>query len=149
MDRKWVVDIDPRKISLTSRERVILDEVALGNSNGEIAYKLNIPEQTLKNNITTIFRKFDGLTRIQVAFWWAEIGHRYYSERDTSLYMTPVVWSLSHSCRWSRVHLINMNTENWHTLCGIPVPGEEGPDRIVGAQAYECADKCLECIRCS
>lgn len=57
--RKWA--------SLTAREREILAHVAEGMLNKEIASCLNISEQTVKNHLSSIFRKMDVLDRTQAA----------------------------------------------------------------------------------
>lgn len=57
--RKWE--------SLTAREREILARVAEGMLNKEIASCLNISEQTVKNHLSSIFRKIDVLDRTQAA----------------------------------------------------------------------------------
>lgn len=57
--RKWA--------SLTAREREILACVAEGMLNKEIASCLNISEQTVKNHLSSIFRKMDVLDRTQAA----------------------------------------------------------------------------------
>lgn len=53
--------------SLTKRETEILDLIADGMSNKEIADKLFISEGTIKNHITSLFRKLDVHDRTQAA----------------------------------------------------------------------------------
>jgi len=48
---------------LTNRETEILTHVAEGNSNKEIAYRLNISEQTIKNHVSAILRKLNANDR--------------------------------------------------------------------------------------
>lgn len=61
-------DVDQEKIlSLTRRERDILLQVAGGNFNKEIATNLDISERTVKNHISSIFRKLDVSDRTQAA----------------------------------------------------------------------------------
>ena len=55
---------------LTSRETEILNHVAHGNSNRQIAVQLNVSENTIKNQITCIFRKLDANARTE-AVWKA------------------------------------------------------------------------------
>ena len=50
-------DIEPLFAPLSSREMEILDYIARGNSNKEIARALKISDQTVKNHITSILRK--------------------------------------------------------------------------------------------
>jgi len=45
--------------TLTNRERDILDRIAQGMSNGQIAELLNISEKTVRNHITHVFDKLD------------------------------------------------------------------------------------------
>lgn len=55
------VDNDIRYISfrltLTPREKEIIDLVAQGYLNKQIAYNLRVGEQTIKNHLSKIFRK--------------------------------------------------------------------------------------------
>jgi pimeloyl-ACP methyl ester carboxylesterase/DNA-binding CsgD family transcriptional regulator len=44
---------------LTARERAVLDQIARGRSNGEIAVALGIQGKTVRNHITHIFQKLD------------------------------------------------------------------------------------------
>ncbi len=53
--------------SLTAREREVLAQVAEGMLNKEIAFSLNISEQTVKNHLSSIFRKLDVTDRTQAA----------------------------------------------------------------------------------
>ena len=50
---------------LTPRELEILDYVAHGYMNKQIAYKLSISEQTIKNHMSSILRKLDANDRTQ------------------------------------------------------------------------------------
>jgi len=52
---------------LTAREREVLQLIARGNSNREIAMALFISEKTVKNHITSIFRKLNIEDRTQAA----------------------------------------------------------------------------------
>lgn len=54
---------------LTPREVEILDCVAQGNSNKEIARQLNISDQTVKNHITSILRKLAVNDRTQAVIY--------------------------------------------------------------------------------
>jgi len=55
---------------LTPREIEILDYMARGSSNKQIASQLDVSEQTVKNQITSIFRKLDANARTE-AVWKA------------------------------------------------------------------------------
>ena len=64
---------------LTPRENEILDCVAQGNSNKEIARTLNISDQTVKNHITSILRKLAVNDRTQAVIYalrngWIELA---------------------------------------------------------------------------
>jgi DNA-binding NarL/FixJ family response regulator len=54
---------------LTRREIEILEYVAQGNSNKEIAYQLGISDQTVKNHITSILRKLAVNDRTQAVIF--------------------------------------------------------------------------------
>lgn len=61
-------DIDKEKIaSLTKRECEILIQIASGRFNKEIATTLDITERTVKNHISSIFKKIDVSDRTQAA----------------------------------------------------------------------------------
>lgn len=61
-------DEDRGKIdNLTKRELEVLKLVAKGHFNKEIAIQLNISERTVKNHISSIFRKIDVSDRTQAA----------------------------------------------------------------------------------
>jgi DNA-binding NarL/FixJ family response regulator len=49
--------MEPLFAPLSAREIEILDYIARGNSNKEIARALKISDQTVKNHITSILRK--------------------------------------------------------------------------------------------
>lgn len=64
---------------LTPREIEILDYVAQGNSNKEIAFQLRISDQTVKNHITSILRKLAVNDRTQAVIFalrhgWITLG---------------------------------------------------------------------------
>ncbi len=61
-------DVDQEKInSLTNRELEVLIQVANGMFNKEIATSLNISERTVKNHLSSIFKKIDVSDRTQAA----------------------------------------------------------------------------------
>jgi DNA-binding NarL/FixJ family response regulator len=62
-------DVEPLFAPLTSREIEILDCIARGNSNKEIARVLNISDQTVKNHITSILRKLAVNDRTQAVIY--------------------------------------------------------------------------------
>ena len=61
-------DLDKDKLdSLTKREVQVLIKVTEGNFNKDIATKLNISERTVKNHLSSIFKKIDVNDRTQAA----------------------------------------------------------------------------------
>ena len=61
-------DVDQDKIAkLTKREYELLVQVALGISNREIANSLEISERTVKNHLSSVFKKIDVGDRTQAA----------------------------------------------------------------------------------
>ncbi len=61
-------DIDKDKLDLlTDREMEVLVEIAKGLLNKEIATNLNISERTVKNHVSSIFRKIEVADRTQAA----------------------------------------------------------------------------------
>ena len=62
-------NMDQRIKSLTAREKEVLALIALGESNRSIASKLFISEKTVKNHITSIFRKIKVTDRTQAAIY--------------------------------------------------------------------------------
>ena len=53
--------------SLTKRELQVLKELAVGKFNRDIAKEMEISERTVKNHISSIFKKLDGTDRTQAA----------------------------------------------------------------------------------
>jgi two-component system response regulator DegU len=62
-------DSDELFIPLSHREMEILENVTSGSSNKEIAYKLEISHQTVKNHMTAILRKLQVDDRTQAAVY--------------------------------------------------------------------------------
>jgi DNA-binding NarL/FixJ family response regulator len=54
---------------LTRREREILEYVALGSTNAEVAHALWVTEQTVKFHLANIFRKLAVANRTQASRW--------------------------------------------------------------------------------
>lgn len=57
----------PAPAPLTPRERQIASAIADGRSNRDIAVRLGITEQTVKNHLTSIFEKVGVDSRLQLA----------------------------------------------------------------------------------
>ena len=53
--------------ALTEREREILDEVAAGRSNKQIAWRLSLSERTIKSHLTHVYRKLGVKGRAEAA----------------------------------------------------------------------------------
>lgn len=58
---------EPTTFTLTPREEDILECVAIGQTNKEIANKLNISEKTVKHYMTTIMHKLQVRNRVEAA----------------------------------------------------------------------------------
>ena len=70
-------------LPLSAREIEVLDCVAQGLSNKEIAEELFVTEQTVKNHMTSVLRKLDVNDRVQAVLYavkhgWIEIGPQSY-----------------------------------------------------------------------
>jgi DNA-binding NarL/FixJ family response regulator len=71
-------------LPLSAREIEVLDCVAQGFSNKEIADELFVTEQTVKNHMTSVLRKLDVNDRVQAVLYavkngWIEIGPQDYA----------------------------------------------------------------------
>ncbi|MGE5380702.1 MAG: response regulator [Methylocystaceae bacterium] len=62
------------EFQLTRRERVILDCLVKGLANKEMAAAMDISEKTVKNHLTSIFRKLDVKDRTQAAVFAIKNG---------------------------------------------------------------------------
>jgi len=62
-------EIEPLFIPLSNREIEVLEQIAKGNSNKEIARALKISDQTVKNHITSILRKLAVNDRTQAVVY--------------------------------------------------------------------------------
>jgi DNA-binding NarL/FixJ family response regulator len=56
-------------IQLSRRQNEILALVVQGHANKMIAYQLGMSEKTVKNHLTTVFRKLNVESRTQAAVW--------------------------------------------------------------------------------
>lgn len=63
-----------RVAELTRRERQVLEHVARGRSNSEIAGELGIAAQTVRNYITSVYEKIGVKSRVEAVVWARERG---------------------------------------------------------------------------
>jgi DNA-binding NarL/FixJ family response regulator len=70
------VDEDPRYASLTEQERRILDEIAAGKTNRQIAESMFLAEKTVKNYVSALLRKLDMDRRTEAAVYAVERAKR-------------------------------------------------------------------------
>jgi DNA-binding NarL/FixJ family response regulator len=78
-------DLAAASLPLSAREIEVLDCVAQGLSNKEIADELFVTEQTVKNHMTSVLRKLDVNDRVQAVLFavkngWMEIGPQSYAQ---------------------------------------------------------------------
>ena len=59
---------------LSDREKQILERVASGDSNKEIAYDLDISEKTVKHYMTNIMQKLHARNRVEAAIFAHDAG---------------------------------------------------------------------------
>ena len=59
----------PEQLGLTNREFEIVNHIACGSSNKDIAEQLFISEKTVKNHVSNILRKMELEDRTQVAVY--------------------------------------------------------------------------------
>jgi DNA-binding NarL/FixJ family response regulator len=59
---------------LTDREREVLELIAQGWENPEIAEELCLGEQTVRNYVSRIYSKLEVSTRVEAAIWARERG---------------------------------------------------------------------------
>ncbi len=69
-------DDDPRYESLTEQERRILDEIAAGKTNRQIAQTMFLAEKTVKNYVSGLLRKLDMERRTEAAVYAVERAER-------------------------------------------------------------------------
>lgn len=62
-------------LSLTVKERLILQEVAHGKSNKEIARNMNVAPETVKSHLKNIFAKLNVTNRTQAALFVQDGAH--------------------------------------------------------------------------
>ena len=84
MSGPYIVDADEHFIPLSPREMEILEFVTHGLSNKEIAIKLRISQQTVKNHMTAILKKLNVEDRTQAAVTALRLGWVRMHDADTS-----------------------------------------------------------------
>lgn len=65
---------EPERPAITSRERDIVRQVALGRRNAEVAQELFISEETVKKHLNTIFQKLGLRDRVQLTLYAIQTG---------------------------------------------------------------------------
>jgi len=63
-----------RKLGLTRREQQLVQLISLGLTNKEIACRLSLSEQTVKNHLRRMFRKSGTAGRLEVVEFWRAQG---------------------------------------------------------------------------
>jgi RNA polymerase sigma factor (sigma-70 family) len=58
--------------SLSRREKQIVDALLAGCTNKEIAQQLGVSDQTIKNQLTTLYRKMGVSSRLELVLWAME-----------------------------------------------------------------------------
>jgi len=76
-------ETDPRLASLTPQERRILDLIAKGDTNRQIAAELHLAEKTVKNYVSTLLHKLGMERRTQAASYAARLDERSAQEQRT------------------------------------------------------------------
>lgn len=74
--------IDPKFLSsLTRRQLLVLERMAMGESNKQIAYELNIAETTVKTHVSAILSKLDVHNRMQAVLCASKVNFDQYLHR--------------------------------------------------------------------
>ncbi len=61
---------------LSAREKQVVELLAMGRSNKQIAGELKLTEGTVRNYTTSIFQKLQVTNRVEAAIWWRQLGDR-------------------------------------------------------------------------
>lgn len=61
---------------LSRREKQIVDALLAGRTNKEIAQQLGVSDQTIKNQLTTLYRKVGVSSRLELVLWSMERDKR-------------------------------------------------------------------------
>jgi DNA-binding NarL/FixJ family response regulator len=86
----WTEPAEVSAAGLTRREREILQLVAEGNTNGQVARSLWVTEQTVKFHLANIFRKLDVTNRTQASRWAHAHGLLEANETEAHALLTTV-----------------------------------------------------------
>jgi DNA-binding NarL/FixJ family response regulator len=68
---EWLAEVGPGSKRLTRREVAVLQMIARGKTNGEIADSLGISEKTVRNHVSSLYRKLSLRNRVQIAAYAA------------------------------------------------------------------------------
>ncbi|GAA5055796.1 DNA-binding NarL/FixJ family response regulator [Thermocatellispora tengchongensis] len=67
---------------LSKRETEVMDLIATGHSNGQIAQRLFLSEKTVKNHVNRIYAKLGVDSRVTAIGLWASLASGEERERD-------------------------------------------------------------------
>ena len=67
--RQWEQEVQARWDDLTTQEQNVLQLVAAGNSNKEIAQVLSVTPRTIEFHVSNILAKLGVASRVEAALW--------------------------------------------------------------------------------
>lgn len=71
-ERKAASELNEQRQDLSTRERQVMDLIAIGMSNKLVARKLGLHEKTVKHHVTRIFAKLQVSNRTEAALLWRD-----------------------------------------------------------------------------
>jgi two-component system nitrate/nitrite response regulator NarL len=63
--------------TLSRREKQIVDALLAGCTNKEVAQQLGVSDQTIKNQLTTLYRKVGVSSRLELVLWAVQRRDKY------------------------------------------------------------------------
>lgn len=106
---------------LSGREREVLDQLAAGRSNQQIANKLGLSQGTVKSYVASIFVKIGVGNRVQAALWAHGIG-------------TPTNLDIANQTAWTGASRTGASGRS-STSRRSPAPASSGPIRSAAGTA--------------